>query len=177
MVRQNEINDGVYALLRGRPRLFCADCELDHICPRRDRPLCSSPDGVSQFQCPGLARSLAVYCADGLVFSVPVSSETPPASAPDTRRLVICLQQSLLAECATISSEEIHHERRPLLTSDIIGLTKIRAVFAPRLHDRVRRHHRRQRVCESSSIRCKAVEQACAANPLQVRLRTARCFV
>jgi hypothetical protein len=120
--------------------------------------LCSSPDGVSQFQCPGLARSLAVYCADGLVFSVPVSSETPPASAPDTRRLVICLQQSLLAECATISSEEIHHERRPLLTSDIIGLTKIRAVFAPRLHDRVRRHHRRQRVCESSSIRCKAVE-------------------
>src|ERR1700730_17878463 len=70
---------------------FCAECELDHICPRRDRPLCSSPDGVSQFQCPGLARALAVYCADGLVFSVPVSSETPPASAPDTRRPVICL--------------------------------------------------------------------------------------
>jgi hypothetical protein len=48
---------------------FCAECELDHICPRRDRPLCGSPDGVSQFQCPGLARSLAVYCADGLVLS------------------------------------------------------------------------------------------------------------
>ncbi len=31
-------------------------------------PRCSSPGGASRFQCPGLARSLALYCADGLVF-------------------------------------------------------------------------------------------------------------
>src|ERR1700730_18854693 len=37
--------------------------------------MCSSPDGVSRFQYPGLARPLAVYCVDGLVLKRSVSSE------------------------------------------------------------------------------------------------------
>jgi hypothetical protein len=41
---------------------------MDHICPCDPGALCNSPDGVSQFQYPGLARPLALYCADGLVF-------------------------------------------------------------------------------------------------------------
>ena len=46
-------------------------CELVHKCPRKSRASCSSPDGVSRFQYPGLARSLTVYCVDGLVLFLP----------------------------------------------------------------------------------------------------------
>lgn len=41
---------------------------MDHTCPY-DSARCSPlPDGVSRFQYPGLARSLTVYCVNGLVF-------------------------------------------------------------------------------------------------------------
>ena len=43
-----------------RPRLFCADCEMDHIHKFVPGAFCDSPDGVSRFQCPGLARSSGV---------------------------------------------------------------------------------------------------------------------
>src|SRR5947209_18129813 len=34
----------------------------------------AGPDGVSRFQCPGLARSVPVYCVNGLVFCGPAGS-------------------------------------------------------------------------------------------------------
>ena len=43
-----------------RPAGFCADCELDHIRPRTTGARWTSPDGASQFQIRGLARSLGV---------------------------------------------------------------------------------------------------------------------
>jgi hypothetical protein len=43
-----------------RPASFCADCELDHIRPRTTGAMWTSPDGASQFQIRGLARSLGV---------------------------------------------------------------------------------------------------------------------
>jgi hypothetical protein len=55
-----------------------------HTCAHEAEPMYSSPDGASQFQYPGLARSLALYCADGLVFFLrPDSSKIPYASADE----------------------------------------------------------------------------------------------
>jgi hypothetical protein len=48
---------------------FSTACELDHIRRCDSEPWWTSPDGVSRFQYPGLARSLTVYCVNGLVFS------------------------------------------------------------------------------------------------------------
>jgi hypothetical protein len=42
-------------------------CELAHICPGESGRCCSTPEGGSQFQFPGLARSLTAYCVNGLV--------------------------------------------------------------------------------------------------------------
>jgi hypothetical protein len=47
---------------------FSALCELVHIRPTESKASWGLPDGVSRFQYPGLARSLAVYCVNGLVF-------------------------------------------------------------------------------------------------------------
>ena len=49
-------------------QFFPTECELFHICPWKYPAWCTSPDGVSRFQYPGLARSLTVYYVDGLVF-------------------------------------------------------------------------------------------------------------
>ena len=50
-----------------RSELFLKICELDHICPPKTGARYGSPDGASRFQCPGQARPLASYSADGLV--------------------------------------------------------------------------------------------------------------
>ena len=59
--------------------IIFATCELDHIRPCDSARCSPSPDGVSRFQCPGLARSLTVYYVGGLVF---LPARQPPRVLP-----------------------------------------------------------------------------------------------
>jgi len=59
-----------YADRRARfavPAISFPLCELAHICPHDSERCCGTPEGGSQFQFPGLARSLTAYCVNGLV--------------------------------------------------------------------------------------------------------------
>src|SRR3954453_13191919 len=95
-------------------QLFSTECELVHTSPSESRASCSSTDGLSRFQYPGLARSLTVYCVDGLVF-LPgfwtVAPRTPTGRT--SRKQVICVRTCLQAECASQKKEGCHERRTP----------------------------------------------------------------
>jgi hypothetical protein len=72
---------------QGLAAIFSAECEIDHICPRNTEALWGLPGGASRFQCPGLARPLALYCADGLVLFCRPHAQTLPIRR-DTSRIL-----------------------------------------------------------------------------------------
>jgi hypothetical protein len=82
---QDEFSDAVYPVRGTSRNNFCADCEMDHIWAMIPGAFCSSPDGASQFQCPGLARPLALYYANGLVFLPGFHPKSPRLPAPPDR--------------------------------------------------------------------------------------------
>src|SRR6266480_3826294 len=88
---------------QGPTATFFAECELDHICPRESGALSLSPGGASRFQCPGLARPLALYCAGRpcSFWGVVMPDGLSRGSSPRPRRLVICVPQQLFAEYAS----------------------------------------------------------------------------
>ncbi len=98
---------------QGTSAIFFDACELLHIYPYESAACCSSPDGVSRFQYPGLARSLTVYYVDGLVFCA-----LPLIAPRSAAKIAAFARQRLCKEHPTMSAE-------PLLTSDVIGLTKV----------------------------------------------------
>ena len=84
---------------------FCADCEMDHIWAMIPGAFCSSPDGASQFQCPGLARPLALYYANGLVFFAWISPEIAEVAGPPDR-LKRLNRRTRASPCAIASDGE-----------------------------------------------------------------------
>lgn len=84
---------------------FCADCEMDHTWGMIPGAFCSSPDGASQFQCPGLARPLALYYANGLVFLPGFHPKSPRLPAPPDR-LKRLNRRTRASPCAIASDGE-----------------------------------------------------------------------
>jgi hypothetical protein len=54
-----------------QPAIFRELCELGHILRQQSEASSNVPEGVSQFQFPGQARSSAAYCVGGLVHFAP----------------------------------------------------------------------------------------------------------
>jgi hypothetical protein len=71
-----------YPSARGRPQLFCADCERDHTaryCPRSNLQFTG---WHKRFQYPGFARPLALYSADASSF-LAATPRSQPAPGPE----------------------------------------------------------------------------------------------